>query len=224
MRSVRPFGYTAIGEQVGMAQRMESVAPPGGVLVSESTARLVDAAADLGEPEFVRIKGADEPVAARRLLGMGEKQSPVGRVESSLVGRHWEMAAVEALLKRAIDGHGGVWAWSGSPGIGKSRLVRELGAKAAGGGVEVFSGFCESHASQVPFHVVARLLRAATGVDVLDGKAARDRCAAQVAEDADAEDLMLLHDLLGIADPDVAVAGDRSRRAPAAADRSGECR
>src|SRR5258705_163852 len=37
-----PFGYTAMGEQVGMAQRMESVAPPGGVMLSTSTARLVD--------------------------------------------------------------------------------------------------------------------------------------------------------------------------------------
>ena len=36
-----PFGYTAVGEQVGMAQRMESVAPPGGVMLSASTARLV---------------------------------------------------------------------------------------------------------------------------------------------------------------------------------------
>ncbi|WP_297773853.1 adenylate/guanylate cyclase domain-containing protein, partial [Mycobacterium sp.] len=52
------LGYTAIGEQVGMAQRMESVAPPGGVMVSESTARLVEGAAVLGEPEMVRIKGA----------------------------------------------------------------------------------------------------------------------------------------------------------------------
>ena len=43
-----PFGYTAIGEQVGMAQRMESVAPPGGVMLSESTARLVEHAAVLG--------------------------------------------------------------------------------------------------------------------------------------------------------------------------------
>ena len=37
-----PFGYTAVGEQVGMAQRMESVAPPGGVMLSASTARLVE--------------------------------------------------------------------------------------------------------------------------------------------------------------------------------------
>jgi adenylate cyclase len=61
-----PFGYTTIGEQVGMVQRMESVAPPGGVMLSASTARLVDGAAALGEPEMVRIKGAEEPVAARR--------------------------------------------------------------------------------------------------------------------------------------------------------------
>src|SRR6201994_1410425 len=59
-----PFGYTAVGEQVGMAQRMESVAPPGGVMVSASTARLVDGAGALGEPEMVRIKGVDEPISA----------------------------------------------------------------------------------------------------------------------------------------------------------------
>src|ERR1700739_2848807 len=43
-------GYTAVGEQVGMAQRMESAAPPGGVMLSASTARLVEGAAVLGEP------------------------------------------------------------------------------------------------------------------------------------------------------------------------------
>src|ERR1700758_1085372 len=66
-----PFGYTAVGEQVGMAQRMESVAPPGGVMLSASTARLVDGVATLGESELVQIKGADALVPARRLLGMG---------------------------------------------------------------------------------------------------------------------------------------------------------
>src|SRR6201984_1343749 len=60
------LGYTAIGEQVGMAQRMESVAAPGGVMLSESTARLVEYAVLLAEPEWVRIRGRDEPVRARR--------------------------------------------------------------------------------------------------------------------------------------------------------------
>jgi class 3 adenylate cyclase len=58
------LGYRAIGEQVGFAQRMESVAPPGTVMLSESTARLVEHTVMLGEPEWVRIKGADEPVRA----------------------------------------------------------------------------------------------------------------------------------------------------------------
>ena len=114
-----------------MAQRMESVAPPGGVMLSASTARLVDGAAALGEPEMVRIKGADEPVAAQRLLSMEERHHLIERVESNLVGRRWEMSAVEGLLDRAIDGHGAVVGVVGPPGIGKSRLVREVSAMAA---------------------------------------------------------------------------------------------
>src|ERR1700720_4280462 len=167
------LGYTALGEQVGMAQRMESVAPPGGVMLSASTARLVEGAATLGESELVRIKGADEPVPARRLLGLGDGHRAAGRAESNLVGRGWEMAAVEGLLERAIDGHGAVVGMVGSPGIGKSRLVREVAALAGRGGVDVFTVFCESHTNQVPFYVVARLLRAATMVGDLDGPAAR---------------------------------------------------
>ena len=116
----------------------------------------------LGEPEPVAIKGANEPVTAHRLLGVSDRDRPAAAAESSLVGRRWEMSAVEGLLERAIDGHGAVVTVVGSPGIGKSRLVREVTAMAAAGGVEVFSAFCESHTSQVPFHAVARLLRAAT--------------------------------------------------------------
>jgi class 3 adenylate cyclase len=197
-----PFGYTAVGEQVGMAQRMESVAPPGGVMLSASTARLVDGAAALTDPELVQIKGADEPVPARRLLSMGDGRHAVGHAESNLVGRHWEMAAVEGLLERVIGGHGAVVTVVGSPGIGKSRLVREVAAIAAGRSVEVFSAYCESHATGIAFHVVARLLRAAIGVRGLDGPAARDRVRSRVP-DADPEDLLLFDDLLGIADPEV---------------------
>src|SRR5205807_1213833 len=60
------LGYTAVGEHVGMAQRIESAAPPGGVLLSAATVRLVTGAAVLGQPELVRIKGADKPVSVRR--------------------------------------------------------------------------------------------------------------------------------------------------------------
>src|SRR6476660_2997541 len=199
-----PFGYTTVGEQVGMAQRMESVAVPGGVMLSASTARLVEGAATLGEQELVQIKGAEEPVPAHRLLGMGDGHRADWRTESTLVGRRWEMSAVEGLLERAIEGHGTVVGVVGPPGIGKSRLVREVAAMAATRGVEVFTAFCESHASQVPFHAVARLLRAGTGVEGLDAQAARARIRARLP-DVDELDLVLFDDLLGIADPDVAL-------------------
>jgi class 3 adenylate cyclase len=198
------LGYTAVGEQVGMAQRMESVAPPGGVMLSASTARLVEGTATLGESELLQIKGADGPVAAYRLLGMGEGNRAARRAESNLVGRRWEMSAVEALLERAFDGHGSVVTVVGSPGIGKSRLVREVTAMAADRGVEVFTAFCESHTSDIPFQAVARLLRAATGVSDLDGPAARAQIRARTP-DADPEDLLLFDELLGIGDPEVAL-------------------
>jgi adenylate cyclase len=139
-----------------MAQRMESVAPPGGVMLSESTARLVEDAAILTELELVHIKGADEPVPARRLLAIGD-HAPNLRGESPLVGRTWEISTVTAILEEAIGGAGCVVNIVGPAGIGKSRLVREAAAIAAGRGVPVFTTYCESHASDIAFHVVARL-------------------------------------------------------------------
>ena len=194
------LGYTTIGEHVGMAQRMESAAPPGGVMLSLSTARLVDGVAALGEPELVQIKGADDPVPARRLLAVGQHRAAT-RAESKLVGRRWEMSAVEGLLDRAIDGDGAVVGVVGPAGIGKSRLARELAAMAAERDVNVFTTFCESHTSQVPFQVISRLLRAATGVEGLDPAAARALIKAQFS-DAEPEDVALFEDLLGISDPD----------------------
>ena len=196
------LGYTAIGEQVGMAQRMESVAPPGGVMLSESTGRLVDDAMELGERQVVRIKGSDAVVTAQQLLRIG---SQIGRRSlSSLVGRRWEIAAIEAILDRSIDGHGSVISVVGPAGIGKSRIVAEATALAAGSGVPVFSTYCESHASDIPFRAVSRLLRGAFGVDDehADDQAARAHLRSRLIG-VQPDDLLLLEDLLGIRDPAV---------------------
>jgi adenylate cyclase len=199
----RSLGYTTIGEQVGMAQRMESMAAPGAVVLSESTARLVENTAVLGEPELVQIKGADTPVRARQLLATGERES-VRRSESTLVGRTWELNTVTAILEEAVGGAGCVVTMVGPAGIGKSRLVRETAAIAAARGVAVFTTYCESHARDIPFHVVARLGRASMGIEDLDAGAARAHLRTQVP-DADPDDLLLFDDLLGIADPAVAL-------------------
>ena len=196
------LGYAATGDTVGLAQRMESVAPPGGVMLSESTARLVEHRVLLGEAEQAHIKGADEPVPVRRLVAISPRDGRGGRTEASLVGRRWEMAALDALADRTIGARGGVVNVVGPPGIGKSRVAREAAAAAAGRGLEVFWTFCESHTREVPFQAVTRLLRAATGVADLEGEGARARVREQVP-DADPQDVLLLDDLLGIADPDV---------------------
>ncbi|OBI88292.1 adenylate/guanylate cyclase domain-containing protein [Mycobacterium asiaticum] len=211
------LGYTAVGEQVGMAQRMESVAPPGGVMLSEATARLVEHAAALGEPQLVRIKGNDQPVAARRLLGLAERHQTAGPAKPNLVGRREEMSAGEELLERAASGTGTVAVLVGSAGIGKSRLMHEICAVAVARGVEVVGAFCESHTTQMPFHLVARLLRAEAHLSGLDAEADRARLRDRYADaDADPEDLALLEDLLGIRDsstplPDIAPDARRRR-------------
>ena len=171
-------------------------------MVSESTARLVEHTVTLAEPQWVRIKGADEPVRARRLVAIGPRNGLVGRAEAPLVGRRWEMAVLHAMVERTVGGRGGVVNLVGPPGIGKSRAAREVAVLAAGRGVEVFWTFCESHAREVPFQVVARLLRAGSGVADLNGDAARARVREHVP-DADPQDLLLFDDLLGIADPEV---------------------
>ena len=205
------LGYTAIGEAVGFAQRMESVAPPGWVMLSESTARLVEHTVLLAEPEWVHIKGADDPVRARRLVAIsprdglvgGADASLVGGADASLVGRRWEMAVLDAIVENMVDGRGGVVGVVGPAGIGKSRVAREAAALATARGVEVFWTFCESHARDVPFYAVTRLLRAGGGVADLDGEAARAQLRTLVPADADPQDLLLLNDLLGIANPDM---------------------
>jgi adenylate cyclase len=207
------LGYTAVGEHVGMAQRMESVAPPGGVMVSESTARLVEDRVVLGERETVHIKGFATAVPARRLLTADLEHRRKARCDSRLVGRQSEKDAVAELVDRAGRGEGTIVAVTGRPGVGKTRLVRESVATASSRGFEVFVTYCESHTRDVPFHVISRLLRAVFGIVGLAGEEARARVRSEIPE-AGAEDLLLLDDLLGICDsgcPDISPDARRRR-------------
>ena len=209
----RDASYTAVGEQVGMAQRMESVAPPGGVMLSESTARLVENAVLLGENELHAIKGADTR-SGRGDCWRSRSIRPRHRSESTLVGRTRELNFLTAVLEEASGGAGCVVNIVGPPGIGKSRLVRDTAALAASRGAAVVTAHCESHTSDVPFRTISRLFRSSMEIDHLDDAAARTQVRARFS-DADEEDLPLLEDLLGIADAELPlsdVAADARRR------------
>ena len=185
-----------------MAQRMESVARPGTVMLSDSTARLVEDATVLADPEPVHIKGSKTAVTVRRLLSVVAARQNTEPIYSPLVGREWELATLEEMLKRSMAGRGCVVGVAGRAGRGKSRLVREILQIAESRGAKALFTVCESHTSDVPFQVVARLLRAYARVEGMDDQTAREKLRAQALV-ADPQDLLLLDDLLGIADPAV---------------------
>ncbi len=205
--------YTTIGEQVGMAQRMESVAPAGAVMVSESTARLVQNALVLDTPELVQVKGLAALVTARRLVGVGA--SAVNRHGAlPLVGRRWELSTVAGIFDEAMNGAGSILNIVGPAGMGKSRIVRETATMAAQRDVPVFTTYCESHTSDIPFRAVSRLLRVSMGIDHMDASSGRVEVRARFP-DAGADDLTLLDDLLGIREADVPLPEVAPGRPPA---------
>ena len=185
------LGYTAIGEQVGLAQRMESVAAPETVLLSESTARLVEGVTVLGEIEQIRIKGAEDPVPVRQLFRVVGRRRDAEPVYSTLMGREWELDTLATMLDRAVAGRGCVVGVTGRPGIGKTRLVREAMRMAKSRGILTFSTICESHTADVPFHAVGRQLRAAARIGGMDDETARALMRVGLP-DADPQDMLLL--------------------------------
>lgn len=192
------LNYTAIGEQVGMAQRMQEMAPPGGVMLSASTARLVADRTILSETELVHIKGSPDPVAAHQLLAIAASSSPAS-TEATLIGRDSEISELAQMLDAAVCGNGAAVAVVGPPGIGKSRLVREAEAMARRRSVPAFVTVCQSHTQDVAFHAISGLLRTICGVEDLDAREARVRVRAELPG-TDEQDLLLLEDLLGIRD------------------------
>ena len=209
-----PGSFTAVGHPVGMAQRMEAAAPPGGVLCSLSTARLVQDATRLGPVEDVAVKGADAAVPARRLLGVESDRAVLGRNEGLMLGREAEVDQLRQLLDADRSCLVGI---VGDPGLGKSRLTAEFAAIAAGRGAAVVVARCESHTTTIAFRALSRLLRAMFAVHGLDAAEAREHTMAQCAGPLTphSTDARILFDAMGIdaADgPAPQVSADARRR------------
>jgi adenylate cyclase len=190
--------YTAIGHTVGMAQRMEAAADPGEVLCSAATARLVEHCARLGPADRVAVKGADEPVLARRLEGIESDRQVMGRDDGPLMGRNAELAKLINAFHRRDKS---VVSVVGEPGLGKSRLLRELATAAAS--CEIVVTRCEAHTAHVPLWAWSRMLRAVFGIRHFEAAAARKDVIGQLdgVVDPDSDDAALLFDFLSIGDP-----------------------
>src|SRR5437016_632930 len=123
--------YTAMGDAVNVAARMEQTAEPGTVQITADTARLVSVSFDLGPPRDVEVKGKAQPVAAHLVLGRKARSVPGRGADAHaapLVGRDGEMEALRRVVDETIDGRGQMVALIGEAGLGKSRLIEETRA------------------------------------------------------------------------------------------------
>lgn len=124
--------FTASGDALNLAARLQSAAPPGGTLISHDTYRYVRGVFDLTPRPPLTVKGKSEPL--QTYLVRRAKPRPfhsmtrgVAGVETRTIGRELEMQALQAAYLRAYEGHGMVWAQLLSdPGVGKSRLLVDL--------------------------------------------------------------------------------------------------
>jgi adenylate cyclase len=158
--------YTAQGHVVGLAARVQQLAPPGGITVTEQTARLAAGFFDFLARGEHTLKGASAPVRVFELRGPGQIRS---RLESSrargfsrFVGRERELALLEKALRQTQSGRPTVVLVTAEPGAGKSRLCHEFVERARGLALHYVRA--PSHGRMLPFHVIVALARSLFGV------------------------------------------------------------
>ena len=118
----------ATGDAVNVAARLEQAAATGEILIGSLTERLVRDAVQTEPLEPLSVKGKQEPVRAYRLLRLADDVPAfTRRIGAPFVGRRHELAQLERALTTAVEGRMPQLATIvGAPGIGKSRLAREL--------------------------------------------------------------------------------------------------
>ncbi len=122
--------YTALGQTVHLAARMEQLASPGTIRLTPETLGLVEGYVQVRPLGPVPVKGLAEPLEVFELVGAAmartRLQAAAARGLTRFVGREAELEQLRRAQQLAGDGHGQVAAIVGEAGVGKSRLVYEF--------------------------------------------------------------------------------------------------
>jgi predicted ATPase/class 3 adenylate cyclase len=154
----------AWGDVLNTAARIESAAPVNGILVGEETYRATAHVIEYSEHEPIAAKGKAEPVHVWQALGV--REGPVrGRARNApLVGRGAEVDQLLALWESVrASGSPALVTIIGDPGIGKSRLLTEVGHRAEEAG-DVLWGRCLSYGEGITYWPVVEIIEGAAGI------------------------------------------------------------
>jgi len=161
--------YTAIGDTVNLASRMETTATPGTIRVAESTYRLTEGYFKFKPLGEIEVKGKEQPVKAYQLLGLGKAKTRLGasvaRGLTPFVGRQNEIEQLTQCYERVNKGQGQVVGIVGEAGVGKSRLLFQLRETLPQEEYTYVEGGCFHYGDAVPYLPLLNILRYYFGID-----------------------------------------------------------
>jgi class 3 adenylate cyclase len=174
MKDGRDTQYRAIGPTAHLAARLGHIAPPGTVLVSAETLRLVE-----GHVQVKTLEAANAP-SGQLMYELVDAEPAKSRFKAlasrgltSFVGRNIELVQLERLAAKARRGQGQVTAIIGEPGLGKSRLVHEFVRRESVSSWLVLETASLSYRSATSYQPVIDLLKTYFGIAESDEVAER---------------------------------------------------
>jgi class 3 adenylate cyclase/tetratricopeptide (TPR) repeat protein len=164
--------YSAVGQTVHLAARMEQLATPGSILLPVATLHLVEGLVQVNAVGSVAVKGLTKPVEVFELVGAAAVRpwlrATVAQGLTRFVGRHIELQALGEALARTVSEHGQLVAVSGEPGMGKSRLLYEFSHGSLTAGWRLLETGAMSYGQATPYLLIRDLLRAYFEIDDQD--------------------------------------------------------
>jgi class 3 adenylate cyclase/tetratricopeptide (TPR) repeat protein len=155
--------YSAVGQTTHLAARMEQLATPGTIRITEASLRLAEGYVTVRALGPVPVKGLDGPIEVFEVLGAGPRRSRLlaasTRGLTRFVGRDRELEQLQQALALTAAGHGQVAAIVGEPGIGKSRLVWEVTHSYRTHGWLILESRSVSYGKATPYLPVIDLLK-----------------------------------------------------------------
>ena len=161
--------YTAMGDTVNVAARMQASARPGSVLITAATHRFVSGLVEAVDVGQLELKGKSATVRAYQITSLKEgavHTRGLAGVSSPMVGRDSQLRQLEKLFQVVKAGQGRVACILGEPGMGKSRLLAELRMSLEGqdNPPRWIEGRCLSYGETMPYHLLLDLVRSLIGV------------------------------------------------------------